>query len=140
MNTRRLIAIMERSMKEHTQQLVTHWIDINILNPLDYEDRESEKWSTLLDHIFDRRVYSSRNIFPTPDLIIRCLNFIKETELSEFGELTSFQDPADSYNIENIFRNTAFLLIEFEIIDILKNWVIECFPIQEYEVQELETQ
>ena len=138
-NTRRLFAILQQSIKEHTQQWVTNWLDLNHIHPQDYEDIESDHWYPLIARIFHREFYISINIFPTPDLIIRCLNFIKETELSKFGGLISFQDPEEEYNIVEILRNTAFLLVEFEIIDIFKNWVIECFQMHN-ELRDVERQ
>jgi len=130
-NTRRIFAILQQSIKEHTQQCVTNWLEINMIHPQDYADIESDQWYQLLDRIFHIDVYTNRNIFPTPDLIVRCLNFIKETELSNYGELISFQDPEEEYNILEILRKTALLLVEFEIIDIFKNWVMECFQMQD---------
>ena len=140
MNTRRVIAIFEHTIKEHTQQRVRQMLGQNIINPQDYVEEEyddddeglieNSQWYDLHDILFDTEWHAGRNIFPTPDLIIRCLNFIRETELSEFGRVVSFQDPSDTYNIEHIFRHTAFLLVGFEIFDRFKNWVIECFPVQ----------
>jgi hypothetical protein len=128
MNTRRLIAIFENSIKEYTQQRVADLINSNIINPQNYDANTGlDQWLGLNDLIFVEELYTGRSIFPTPDLIIRCLNYIKQTELREYGEFLSFQDQEDTFNIEQIFRTTALLLVEFEIFDIFKNWVIECF-------------
>ena len=125
-NTRRLIAILQNSMKEYTQEQVMDLIDRNILEQSDYEDDSSVVWFELQDTIFDER-YTSRNIFPTPDLIIRCLNFIRETELLNFGEVLSYQELDDPYSINNIFRSTANYLVEYEINYMFRKWVKDCF-------------
>ena len=125
-NTRRLIAIFRNSMKEYTQQKVIDLMESNILDPLDYADDGSVLWFDLQDNIFDEG-YSGRNIFPTPDLIIRSLNFIRETELLNFGEVLSYQDLDDPYSIDNIFRNVANYLVEYEINYMFRQWVKDCF-------------
>lgn len=132
-NTRKLIAIFKNSMKEYTQQKVIDLMDQNVLDPLDYENDASVLWFELQDTIFDDAGYSSRNIFPTPDLIIRSLNFIRETELLNFGEVLSYQDLDDSYSIDNIFRNAANYLVEYEINYMFRGWVKECFTEDEIE-------
>jgi|688.fasta_scaffold1195030_1 hypothetical protein len=125
-NTRRLIAIYEQSMKEHTEQIINDLIERDILDPTDYENDASVLWFDLQDNIFDNR-YNGRNIFPTPDVIIRSLNFIRETELYNYGEVLSYQDIDDVYGVDNIFRKTAQYLVEFEINYKFKEWVKDCF-------------
>ena len=134
-NTYRLIEIFEHILKEHIQVLVTNWINQGIIsnNIEEYENATNDTWTELQDHIFDIS-YSGINILLTPELIIRCLNFIKESELSEFGEMVSFINPKESYNINTIIQYTSFLLIEFELFEAFKTCVMECL---EYETSPL---
>jgi len=126
-NTRRVIANFKSSMKEHTQQRVIELMEGHVLNKIDYVDDGSVLWFDLQDIIFDDEGYTGRNIFPTTDLIIRSLNFIRETELLNFGEVLSYKNMDDSYSIDNIFRNTANYLVEYEINYMFREWVKECF-------------
>jgi hypothetical protein len=125
-NIRRVIAIFENSMKEYTQQKVTDLLNHNLLNPSDYENEESDIWYDLHERVFDNE-YTGRNIFPTPDLLIRCLNFIRETEMDNYGNVMSFQDISDVYSVENIFRTTAYYLVDYEMNSQFIYWVKECF-------------
>lgn len=127
-NIRRVIAIFENSMKEYTQQKVTDLLNQNLLNPSDYENEESDIWYDLHERVFDNE-YTGRTIFPTPDLLIRCLNFIRETEIDNYGNIMSFQDIGDVYSVENIFRTTAYYLVDYEMNSQFIYWVKECFKV-----------
>jgi hypothetical protein len=132
-NTYRLIEIFKDTLKQHIQVLVTNWINQGIIsnNIEEYENATNDTWTELQDHIFDIS-YTGINILLTPELIIRCLNFIKESELSEFGEMVSFINPKESYNIQTIIQYTSFILIEFELFEAFKTWVMECLEYQTY--------
>ena len=125
-NTRRLAAIFEVSMKTHTQERIFDLMDRQLIHPSDYAIEPSDMWYELPERIFDH-TYTSRNIFATPDLLIRSLNFIKETELLNYGNLLSYQEPDEIYNVDNICRNTAYYLAEFDMNYQFINWVKECF-------------